>query len=328
MKDLISVVVPVYKVELHLRECLDCLVRQTYPFIDIILVDDGSPDRCGEICDEYAEKDERITVIHQKNQGLSSARNVALKNCKGKYVTFVDSDDLIDDDYIRYLYENIIRFNADYSFCEAQKFIDGTLPYYTYQDDQGKQISWLTNMEMWLSQKTSTGVSGKLFLRSLFAQILFPDGKLYEDLYTFYLILCNVKSIAYGNDRRYGYRMRNTSIVHAPFSEKDMDCVDMAEKLYRDVMKDHPELKVQAASRAISANMYILFRIPRGLFTREKLIIWNNIKKFRRIVAFGQSVRPKARLLALISFFGLRITRALGWKLLRLRSYNIKSHTK
>lgn len=113
MKPLISIIVPVYKVEEYLCRCIDSLITQTYKYIELILVDDGSPDKCGDICEEYALKDSRIKVIHKKNGGLSDARNVALPIINGDYISFVDSDDWVSPYYIENLYNAIIKDESD-----------------------------------------------------------------------------------------------------------------------------------------------------------------------------------------------------------------------
>ena len=120
--DLISVIVPVYKVEAYLPRCIRSLLRQSYKHLEILLIDDGSPDRCGEICDEYAEKDKRINVIHKENGGLPSARNAGLEIAKGEYVAFIDSDDMIESNYLELLYASNRQENSDISFCKFSRF--------------------------------------------------------------------------------------------------------------------------------------------------------------------------------------------------------------
>ena len=120
--ELISVIVPVYKVEKYLRECVDSILAQTYTNLEIILVDDGSPDNCGKICDEYAQNDSRIKVIHQENGGLSAARNAGLDIATGKYIGFVDSDDYAELNMFEELHKRIIENNADLSICGVKKF--------------------------------------------------------------------------------------------------------------------------------------------------------------------------------------------------------------
>jgi len=124
MVDLISVIIPVYNVEPYLKKCLDSVVTQTYKEIEIILVDDGSTDGSGPICDEYAAQDKRIRVIHKRNGGLSDARNVGLDRCSGRYVTFIDSDDYVASDYVERLYRILVEYNADIAVCDYFEFYD------------------------------------------------------------------------------------------------------------------------------------------------------------------------------------------------------------
>ncbi|MBR1540013.1 MAG: glycosyltransferase [Clostridia bacterium] len=116
-EELISIIVPVYKVEKYLDKCINSIVSQTYKNLEVILVDDGSPDSCGKMCDEWTQKDTRIKVIHKENGGLSDARNFGLDCAKGKYIQFVDSDDYIEKDMIEFLYKNLKENNADISIC-------------------------------------------------------------------------------------------------------------------------------------------------------------------------------------------------------------------
>ena len=115
--DKISVVVPVYNVEKYLRKCIDSIINQTYKNLEIILVDDGSPDKCGEICDEYAKKDNRVKVIHKKNAGVSSARNDGIDNATGEYIIFVDSDDWLEDNAIEIMVDKLNEYDYDCVFC-------------------------------------------------------------------------------------------------------------------------------------------------------------------------------------------------------------------
>ena len=120
--DLISVIIPIYNVEQYLKECLESVINQTYRNLEIILVDDGSKDKSGKICDEYKNKDERIKVVHKENGGLSDARNAGMKIATGKYIQFIDSDDFIDKDMIETLYNLIIENEADISMCSNYYF--------------------------------------------------------------------------------------------------------------------------------------------------------------------------------------------------------------
>ena len=133
--DLVSVIVPVYKVEKFLRDCIDSIINQTYRNLEILLVDDGSPDNCGAICDEYARKDSRITVFHKENGGLSDARNYALDRCNGDYITFVDSDDVIRNDFIATLLGLIKESDSDVVSSSVLKIAENTQ--FTQVDEGG-----------------------------------------------------------------------------------------------------------------------------------------------------------------------------------------------
>ena len=124
---LISIVVPVYNAEKYLPECIESIINQTYENIEILLIDDGSKDNSGKICDEYSSKDKRIKVIHKANGGVSSARNTGLDNARGKYVTFVDSDDLIATEYISKLYMNVLGRKSDLAFCRFASYVEGMI---------------------------------------------------------------------------------------------------------------------------------------------------------------------------------------------------------
>lgn len=121
---LITVVVPIYKVEAYLDECVQSILKQTYSNLEIILVDDGSPDRCGEMCDVYAEKDARVKVIHQKNKGLSGARNSAIDIATGEYITFVDSDDYLKEDMVEVLYHEVLQYDAEIATAAFESFFE------------------------------------------------------------------------------------------------------------------------------------------------------------------------------------------------------------
>ena len=185
MKDLISVIIPVYKVEEYINRCIDSVINQTYKNLEIILVDDGSPDGCPKICDEYAKKDSRIRVIHKQNGGLSDARNVGIDNANGKYITFIDSDDWIPIDSINILYKNLINTKSEISSgCLLEVFSDNRKNYSNNDYEVYSKIEGLKNL--FLLHDISNSASGKIYDISLFDNIRYPVGKLYEDLGTTY----------------------------------------------------------------------------------------------------------------------------------------------
>ena len=210
---LISIIVPIYKVEPYLRQCVDSIVNQTYTNLEIILVDDGSPDTCSQICDEYAAKDNRITVIHKENGGLSDARNVGLDKSNGDYVSFVDSDDWIELDYISTLFSLIEANHADIAVGNFQRFSLNN-DYFPKEHLATETLTSDEILEKILFQRNSYTIAwGKLFKKSLFNSIRFPVGKIHEDEYTGYKPYCYAKTISCTSKILYHYLIRNDSIT-------------------------------------------------------------------------------------------------------------------
>lgn len=212
-QSLVSIIVPIYKVEPYLRRCLDSIVNQTYTNLEIILVDDGSPDGCPQICDEYAAKNNRIVVIHKENGGLSDARNAGLDICKGEYVSFVDSDDWVEKNYIESLLYIAIKENADITigenFISRNKNISINKSYNTKV-----YISKDAIFHLLKNNHIAFTVSwGKLYKRELFSSLRFPIGKYHEDEFTTYILFYNSKKIAYTSEILYYYDQRAGSIV-------------------------------------------------------------------------------------------------------------------
>ena len=170
-KDLISVIVPVYKVEKYLEKCIESVLKQTYTNLQIILVDDGSPDNCGKICDEYAKKDSRIEVIHKINGGLSDARNVGINRANGRYIGFVDSDDYIKEDMYEKLINLIKEYDADISICNLYDVIDGK-EYVRNKDNGIHEYSRIDILkEILLDKNIQSYAWNKLYKKELFDEI-------------------------------------------------------------------------------------------------------------------------------------------------------------
>jgi glycosyltransferase involved in cell wall biosynthesis len=224
----VSVIVPVYNVEAYLRRCVDSVLAQTFTDIEIILVDDGSPDNCPAICDEYAGKDNRIKVIHQKNAGLSGARNAGLDAAKGDYFAFIDSDDYIAPEMIDKLLNALLREDADISICGFQR-IDENAP----SPGGGTFVPFcvLTGMEALEKLYTPdyqyfTIACNKLFKRSLFDTIRFPAGKLFEDGYAAFRYYYASSRVVCLPECFYHYFTRSNSITTAAPTVKNLDGID------------------------------------------------------------------------------------------------------
>lgn len=224
MKPLISVIIPVYQVEPYVAYCIESVINQTYRNLEIILVDDGSVDKSGEICDLYAERDERIRVIHQGNRGLSEARNKGIEVSRGEYLSFIDGDDWVDKRFINVMYEISTKTGCDIVQCNFQKAVDERL----YEDDREGNYTVYSSEEF--STATYTLLSwkcniacNKLYKASLFDGIRYPAGKIHEDEFTTYRLVWEAGRIAVTHTKLYFYRQRPDSIMGSDYSLKRLD---------------------------------------------------------------------------------------------------------
>lgn len=226
----LSVIVPVYNVEPFIRECLDSILAQTYKKFELILVDDGSTDCSGEICEEYAKKDERIRVLHKENGGLSSARNAGLDVAVGEYICFIDSDDIISPNYLSDLYEVITKQNVDLVFCDidSERLRDNVIKL--------KKPLKLSADEAWEwlgDHNTREYVQlvvawNKIYSRKLFDELRYPVGKIHEDDFMINDLLKRVKEIAYLPTKLYHYR-ENPYGITGNKNESDVRHLDAIE---------------------------------------------------------------------------------------------------
>lgn len=203
---LVSVIVPVYKVEIYLRKAVDSVLNQTYKNLEIILVDDGSPDKCPEICDEYAQQDKRVKVIHKSNGGLSDARNKALDVMKGNLVMFVDSDDYISHDTIDGMLTALHKFQVD-TVCCGLNFVDEYgVAYRTEKPVESFKTTGVDIVKLIVEGRYPHNYAcGKLYKASLWDGFRFPAGRLYEDIATIYKVICRAKNVYCLNKSYYNY---------------------------------------------------------------------------------------------------------------------------
>ena len=227
--EMLSVVIPIYNVEKYLKRCIDSVISQTYKNIEIILVDDGSPDKCGEICDLYALKDKRIKVIHKENGGLSDARNIGTKAANGKYIAFIDSDDYISSDYFEYLYSLLIKTGADISVCRMIKTEEDVANFGV--DNSKLQEQVLSGIEacrrLFFDDLYITLVTacGKLYNSEIVKKYPFPKGRKHEDEATTCKFYYESQKVVIGNKRLYAYYQNPTSITHSQGDKLNEDII-------------------------------------------------------------------------------------------------------
>ena len=306
---LISIVVPVYNVVDYVGACLDSILNQSYKNLEIILVDDGSTDGSGDVCDAYASQNDNFIVIHQENGGLSVARNAGLDLVRGESVTFVDSDDMIHREYISTLYKYIETERADISAISSVTIHDGDLVPTTAPRGPVKVFySGEDAVESMLYQQgfIDNSAWGKLFKVKLFESHRFPVGMLYEDLATIPFVCLEAKNIATSDTPMYFYRARENSLLDR-FSLRRAHILDVVDDMVKHMEQYKPSLVDAAQSRKFSANMNIL-RLMVATNTKDDAIInrcWENICVLRKFIILHTNVRLVNKLGAVASFFGL-----------------------
>lgn len=227
MKDLISVIVPVYKAEPYLDKCISSIVNQTYKNLEIILVDDGSPDNCPAMCDSWAKKDNRIHVIHKPNGGLSDARNAGMSVATGELMTFVDSDDWISPDMYEYLYQRLIEDGSDIAACGVQLIWEnGTSPRMLTCEGNcvlnREEAMQAIIEESWLKQP----VVYKIYKTKLIKDVMFPAGKYHEDVFWSYQAVGRAQKVSVSDHIGYYYLQRGGSIMGEGYSLKRLDAIE------------------------------------------------------------------------------------------------------
>ena len=270
INNLVSIIVPIYKVEKDLLACVQSICNQTYANLEIILVDDGSPDNCGRMCDEFARNDARIKVIHKINGGLSRARNTGMKIMTGEYITFVDSDDILENDFVEEMLRIINKYKAQIAICKNSTFEKGK----SFNNDPVEINERCFNaaeaIKNMLYQKDfDVAAWGKMYHKDTMFGISFPDGLIHEDIPTTYKALLRCQKVAFTTRELYRYQIRKESIENQKFTIKKMDCIKSAQMMLDDIMLNYPELLQAARSRYVAANYHILAQIKDDIPEKE-----------------------------------------------------------
>lgn len=236
----ISVIVPVYKVENYLQKCLESIVTQTYDNLEIILIDDGSPDGCGAVCDGYAARDPRILVVHQENKGLSAARNAGLELATGDWIGFVDSDDWLEPDLYEYLLSHALQYDADIAVCGR---IDEYADHSKVESMERLQHVSRHDALGLLFQDTllQSHVWDKLFRRYLFRDIRFPVGRCYEDVAVMYRLFAAANSLVLLPEAKYHYLQRIGSTVNSLSFRAEVDLVIAFMERFQTLSDTYPQ---------------------------------------------------------------------------------------
>ena len=248
---MISVIVPIYMVEKYLKRCVNSLLAQSYSDFELILVDDGSPDNCGNICEEYAAKDKRIRVIHKENGGLSDARNAGLRIAKGEYIAFVDSDDWVATNYLETLLKVIELTDSDICECEVLK-TKGEIEKYKKSDEQYTSYSSEKALELLICDRIlHQYVWNKLYKRSCLKGIPFAVGKINEDEFWTYQVFGNARRITKISNVLYYYFQRGSSIMGNHYNLKRLDALEA-----KSLRQQYIEEKFPALTEVSKINLF------------------------------------------------------------------------
>lgn len=281
----ISIVVPVYKVENYIDRCIESLLNQSYKNLEIILVDDGSPDKCGDICEEYALKDKRIKVIHKENGGLSDARNYGIQYITGEYTLFLDSDDYIEKDCIESLLKIAKENKSDIVqsgfYYDYRNYLLYDNRYYNEEDNIINLDNFSAMEELIINERIKNFAWGKLFKTELIRNIPFKKGVLFEDVFWTHQVIKKIEKYTITHIPKWYYVQREDSIV-AKYSSRNLDIL---EGLYerREFLKQYyPELVAKLNKLIFTTSMLhynILLKLKNSNFEECKRVIENNIKR-------------------------------------------------
>jgi glycosyltransferase involved in cell wall biosynthesis len=311
-KKLVSVIIPVYNVEKYLSNCLDSVISQTYNNLEIIVIDDGSTDNSGRICDEYAKKDKRIKVIHKKNGGLSDARNTGLNLHTGHYITFIDSDDWVDNNYIEEQINTAIKTNSDivatsHSIHYKNRIINLA----------NNEVSTITPKEalkrILYSRDLDISSWAKLYKDTLFKTIRFPKNRLYEDSATTYKLIDLSNHITIKSISTYNYRMNNNSITRNSFNANKFDLIKSTKDMTDYVTEHYPDLRKAAKRRLEYARLSTLTQLAKSDKEYKEYQNWlmDQIREDRLSVLFDISAPLRDKIGLISTYFGFRAFRRI-----------------
>ncbi len=333
---LISVVVPVYNAENYLDGCIQSIMEQSYENWELLLVDDGSLDQSGVICDTWAQEDKRITVLHEKNGGAAFARNQGVKAAKGEYIAFVDSDDLMEKNYLDYLISMALQYGAQIAVCGYRKvfpenskrdFFETKLPWklpnFYPKETRKKKVrqpmeekmafSGEEAMQQLLYQNYFMSVPwGMISEKNLWREVAFPEGTKAEDMGTIYKLFSKAGKVVYGSKPLYQYFQRADNTMFSTSRERNKDYYKHSREMVSYVKKNYPQCLLAARSRHFSACFQILSETPKnkkyqGFYQK----IYEDIRKMQNHVLRDKKAKIRNRGAALLSLVSIDLLHVL-----------------
>ena len=314
-----SIIVPIYEVEPYLRKCIDSILNQTFEEFELLLIDDGSPDRCGDICDEYAKKDNRIKVIHKENGGQASARNIGLDVARGEYIGFVDSDDWIEPDMYKILYNLAINNDAEIS-CISSKIIYPNKEILRETSTLKKFIKKDAMKEVIRGKFFDEVVWTKLFKKEILQNLKFKEGIKYEDTEFCYRAIDKCTKLIYLGKCLYNYLIRKGSTMDIAKREISIDYIYIYNEMYIFYKKEYSEYKDMVLLRLVDCSLEILNKIiEQNLISETKFLETKNLlnKYFFEILKLkklNKNIKILLILLKINSLLYIKIVKILRCK--------------
>lgn len=312
-KDLISVIIPIYNAEKYISKMMKALSKQTYSNIEIILVDDGSKDSSFQICEKYASELSRVQAFRKENGGAASARNYGFRKSKGKYITFVDADDWITEDYIEFLYDLMVDNEADISICGYKKCFQ----YPVIFENKHNPVRIFTAEEalenLLYRRNLTNSPCLKLLKREMFEEFMFPEGMLYEDLAVVYQWLGASRRIVYSPDVKYYYFQRQGSSMHSSFNRKKWDLIRISEIIRKYICQKYPMLEAGANSRLFISSLQMVREVPLGKkYKPYRIKLRKNIRWLRLEIFLDKRTDKKTKVLAIASYLPYPVLKFMG----------------
>lgn len=306
-EDLVSIIIPAYNVEKYIEESINSVIQQSYSNIEIIIINDGSIDRTIEICEKIGRIDNRIKIINKKNEGVAKARNDGIKNCNGKYIAFVDSDDIISRDYIKSLMYYMKKYNADIVSCNFKKFYKKIKKKKIKKQPQITQFNNVEALELLLYKKTlDSSLWNKIIKKDLFNNIAFDNNlKMFEDLDIMYRLFDLSNKIIYVDEKLYYYRVRPNSLINKEFGKENYSVIDVVNSMKQNIINTHPDLEKACNSRLLSMYFYLYRNIDKENQFYLKCV--ENIKTLREKVEKDNKISNKTKIGIWLSKINLKL---------------------
>lgn len=276
----VSIIIPVYNVEKYIVQCIDSVIHQTYKNLDIILIDDGSTDQSGKICDSYAEKDSRIRVFHQENSGAANAKNRGLDHIQGDYFTFIDSDDFVEKDWIGRMVSALEEYNADVAECAVLKNYVGCSESISISSADVREFSAEEYMDHYLESWTCSLFWNKIFKTGLTENIRFrKERRCIDDEFYTYKLLSNAQKVVQINEALYHYRQRLSSAVSSKANRLQItdDALEVLKERYEWIKKAFPNLKLKYLKHDIDIMFYFADTFD---FTKQTISKFRSISRY------------------------------------------------